>query len=90
MVDQYSVIPFHSQHDFDDQSFAGYVVIPHLSRSATPNEVLADLVEYKDKLDYLKLVAPGPPAQRKYIGTINWVSNLRTKWQQAMSGWWPD
>lgn len=87
LVKRYHVIPFHNPNDFVDNSFDGYVVVPQLPPRSLPTLVLKDLEQYLEKLDALKLLAPTPSAQRKYMMTSNWIRDVVKKLEH-ISSWW--
>lgn len=91
LVQRHYCVPFHSSHDLVENQFDGFVVVPHLPPRSEPQEVLDDLAKYREKLDVLKIQAPGPSAQRKYQQASNWLSGIEKSYPKIFSTtWWDD
>ncbi|MDD4876266.1 MAG: hypothetical protein PHQ86_03940 [Dehalococcoidales bacterium] len=48
-----------------------------------PEEVIADLGKYEEKLKELMLFAPEPSSQLKYQYTINWIDYVSQKFDNV-------
>jgi hypothetical protein len=72
-------IPFHASSPFETADFDGFAVVP--TSGVLEAAALRDSIKTAmDRLSWLRVVAPTPDSQRKYQRTLNWISQLQTRW----------
>jgi hypothetical protein len=89
-------IPFHTDNPFDQNSYAGYAVLP-TAGGATAAEVRDDLQAALNQLSWLRELAPEPRIQRKYSAAISFLNTASAPWhniahaegQLREQGAWP-
>jgi hypothetical protein len=74
-------IPFHSQNPLVEPTYAGFAVVP-TGEVRTPHRVAESLSQALVRLEWLKSIAPTPPAQQKYDRTVRWLHEVRNRWFQ--------
>jgi hypothetical protein len=57
----------------------GFAVVPHAAPSLPG--LAKNLNEILERLEWLKLLAPSPSEQSKYINSMRWLRGLRDTWQ---------
>ena len=85
LVWRHEKIPFRNRNISTDRLFAGIVVIPSPADCKTPIELISSLRKYIKKLQELKLLAPYPETQQKYIATMICLEQIRKRWEKITS-----
>ncbi len=83
LVWRHEKIPFRYRNISIDRLFAGIVVVPSPANCETPAELLTNLKIYIKKLQELKLLAPYPETQQKYVATMICLEQIRKRWEKV-------
>ena len=81
LIQPYRSIPFHSPNPLDPQTFDGFAVVP-TTRELTPAALHDCVGVARDRLKWLRAVAPSPSAQRKFQQTDLWLNYIQASWLQ--------
>ena len=85
LVWRHEKIPFRNRNILTDRLFAGIIVVPHPASCNTAMELITSLKIYIRKLRELKLLAPYPETQQKYIATMICLEQIRNRWEKITS-----
>jgi len=72
-------IPFHQSNPFEQEGFDGFSVVP-TNGALEATQVRDSIKASMDRLEWLRLTAPSPSAQRKYQLTSNWLNIMHVRW----------
>jgi hypothetical protein len=72
-------IPFHGGTKGERDSHDGFAVVPGGSTSF--HQMVLKLNMVLERIEWLKMLAPTPGDQRKYVGTMEWLRSIRDTWQ---------
>ncbi len=78
-------IPFRHRNATIDRLYAGIIVVPSPHDCETPIKLVTSLKEYIRKLQGLKLLAPTPETQQKYIAAMICLEQIRRRWEKIIS-----
>jgi len=85
LIWRHEKIPFRNRNTSIDRLFAGIIVVPSPANCETPKEFVTGLKEYIRKLQELKLLAPYPETQQKYIATMICIEQIRKRWEKIIT-----
>ncbi len=86
LVWRHERIPFRTTRNISvDRLFAGIIVVPGPENCNTPEKLIAGLKKYIKKLRGLKLLAPYPETQQKYIATMYCLEQIKKRWERIIS-----
>jgi hypothetical protein len=74
-----AAIPFHAD-DPSEREYQGLALVPMSNGIATPREAQKSLKGACAALARMKLVAPDPASQRKYVHTISFMREAMQAW----------
>jgi hypothetical protein len=74
-------IPFRASSPFDARRFDGYAVVPS-EGELTPEALRDSISQAHQRLKWLQAIAPSPESQRKYEISLNWINEIRHRWEE--------
>ena len=85
LVWRHEKIPCRNRNTSTDRVFAGMIVVPNPADSNTPEQLVINLKKYIRKLQCLKLLAPYPETQQKYVATMICLEQILKRWEKIIS-----